>query len=389
MSKQTEKGKFIASKKFGYAVQLYHTQKGDTVYYACYHDTQDLDSNGEPKRKRLKIGTKKEGITEQYVKAERDKIIVALRSGETPAILQKKKETFTFGNIAEQYFTSRSLELLNGNDKNVKNDKSIFRNHLFTFAKCRIDSITNNDIEKFKIQKLSEREPKTINNILTLLIAILNFAVDRGIIKEYPKIKKLTGIDNQRDRYFSQEEINQIFDSIRDNIILTIFVKISLSTGGRLETIRNIKVKDINFTDMTIALVDLKGKSSGKNNATYTGFFKENLKVELQNFIKGLSLNSYIFSYPDGKRISKDYIQSNLQKLFNNLFNQGLEPNDTKNRAVVHTLRHTFATQLAKNGESIFNIQNLLNHSDIKMTLRYAKFSPENGRNAVNNLNLF
>ena len=170
---------------------------------------------------------------------------------------------------------------------------------------------------------------------------------------------------------------------------MTIFVKISLSTGGRLETVRNIKVKDINFNDTTISLVDLKGKSAGKNNATYTGFFKETLKGELQQFIAGLSPNSYIFRYPDGRRVSKDYIQNNLQKLFNILFNQGLESNDTKNRAVVHTLRHTFATQLAKNGESIFNIQKLLNHSDIKMTLRYAKFSPENGRNAINNLNLF
>ncbi|MBP9743660.1 MAG: site-specific integrase [Burkholderiales bacterium] len=389
MSKQIEKGKFITSKKFGYAVQLYHTQKGDTVYYACYHDTRDLDSKGIPKRKRLKIGTKKGGITEQYVKAERDKIMVALRDDKTPTILQAKKEIYTFGQVADQYFTHRSIERLNPDDKNIKNDKSIFKNHLSIFVKYKIDSFSSMDIETFKLAKLTEREPKTINNILTLLIAIFNFGVDKGFVKEYPKIKKLTGIDNQRDRYFSQDEINQILNHIKDNIILTIFVKISLSTGGRLETVRNIKVKDINFNDTTISLVDLKGKSAGKNNATYTGFFKESMKDELQQFITGLSPNSYIFRYPDGRRVSKDYIQNNLQKLFNKLFNQGLESNDSKNRAVVHTLRHTFATQLAKNGESIFNIQKLLNHSDIKMTLRYAKFSPENGRNAINNLNLF
>lgn len=69
-------------------------------------------------------------------------------------------------------------------------------------------------------------------------------------------------------------------------------------------------------------------------------------------------------------------------------FNKGLEK-DRKNKAVIHTLRHTFATHLAKVGTSIYTIQKLLNHSDITMTMRYAKFSPENGQNAINQLNLF
>lgn len=30
-----------------------------------------------------------------------------------------------------------------------------------------------------------------------------------------------------------------------------------------------------------------------------------------------------------------------------------------------------------------------MNHSDIKMTARYTKFSPENGKNAVNALDLY
>lgn len=87
--------------------------------------------------------------------------------------------------------------------------------------------------------------------------------------------------------------------------------------------------------------------------------------------------------------MSKDYISYHLQKLFNESFNQNLENNDRKNRAVLHTLRHTFATQLAKVGTPIYTIQKLMNHSDIKMTARYAKFSPENGRNAVNALELY
>ena len=61
---------------------------------------------------------------------------------------------------------------------------------------------------------------------------------------------------------------------------------------------------------------------------------------------------------------------------------------DRKNKVVIHTLRHTFASHLAINGTPIFTIQKLMNHKDIKMTLRYAKLSPDSGREAILNLGL-
>jgi len=67
-------------------------------------------------------------------------------------------------------------------------------------------------------------------------------------------------------------------------------------------------------------------------------------------------------------------------------FNVGLKIRDTKNRAVIHTLRHTFASHLAINGVPIFNIKELMNHSDITMTMRYAKLAPSSGKNAVKGL---
>ena len=100
MSKEIKTGKFISSKKYGAAVQLYHKQNDDIVYYAYYHDINDLDANGTPKRKRVKVGNKTDGITENYTKAQRDKIVVALRTGELPAILQKKTRMLTFGSVA-------------------------------------------------------------------------------------------------------------------------------------------------------------------------------------------------------------------------------------------------------------------------------------------------
>jgi site-specific recombinase XerD len=77
-----------------------------------------------------------------------------------------------------------------------------------------------------------------------------------------------------------------------------------------------------------------------------------------------------------------------LQPIFDKLFNQGLKPEDTKRRVVIHTLRHTFASQLAIAEAPIYTIMKLMDHSDISQTIRYAKLSSSNGRDAVFGLKL-
>lgn len=157
--------------------------------------------------------------------------------------------------------------------------------------------------------------------------------------------------------------------------MLTLFVKLSLNTGGRLETIYNIKKKDINLQDGTITLYDFKREK------TYTSFLPDDLKEELEERLKSLTANSRIINTSSSR-----IIQRRLKKHLDTLFNVGLAIDDRKNRAVVHTLRHTFASHLAINGVPIFTIKELMNHANIEMTMRYAKLAPDNGRVAIQGL---
>ncbi|MBH2866919.1 tyrosine-type recombinase/integrase [Serratia marcescens] len=52
-------------------------------------------------------------------------------------------------------------------------------------------------------------------------------------------------------------------------------------------------------------------------------------------------------------------------------------------RQLTHVLRHTFASHFIMNGGNILVLQRVLGHTDIKMTMRYAHFSPDHHEDAV------
>ena len=56
--------------------------------------------------------------------------------------------------------------------------------------------------------------------------------------------------------------------------------------------------------------------------------------------------------------------------------------------ATWHTLRHTFASRAVMAGVDIRSVQELMGHSTIMMTMRYAHLSPAHLRTAVNKASL-
>ncbi len=344
--------------------------KGDRVFYIQYKQGNKL--------KRQKVGTKAEGITPLYCKKFRDLTLVKLRLGEH-APIKDRGQVKTLNEISEEFFES-------GGKKGILRSKTKLQSLYKHLSHLGNEPLTYFDDDAFltltrkkskEISKKTKRvlSAQTVNNILTLLSAILHFAEKKKYTSEVPEITKPV-VDNRRERYLEKEEIKALYKEIENSNIKTkdrvlLFTKLALTTGGRLNSILTIRGKDIKRSRKIITL------KNHKSNTTYDAFIPQ----ELMDLIPQLEPREKLIDVADAKQIQRP-----LQGILNDLFNVGLNADDRKDRVVIHTLRHTFASHLAINGTSIHKIMRLMDHKDIEMTLRYAKLMPDSGRDDVANL---
>ncbi|MDR1007639.1 MAG: site-specific integrase [Campylobacteraceae bacterium] len=347
---------------------VYHKilKNGDYVYSITYRE-------GDKKRW-VKIGKKSEGINVSFANQQRIDILNKLKFGnDAPIVKYKQKSDISLAEIVQTYKNSKELT-----PKTKQQLDFAVSTAIDITGKSRLKEFTDDDINQIKnTLKDNGKAPKTINNFIGKISTLFNFAIDRGDFKEVNPCKKIGKIkhDNTRERYLTTDEVDILKEAIKDKPTLLLFVELSLSTGARLETITSIRKKDISLITQTITL------QNHKTNRTYKGFIADSLLPLVQERLKTLkSPNDLLIN------ITSKNIQKQLQPRLNKLFNDGLDVRDAKNRVVIHSLRHTFASHLAIKGIPIFTIMKLLDHKDIKDTLRYAKLAPDNGLEAVKRL---
>ncbi|MDF1882982.1 site-specific integrase [Sulfurimonas sp. SAG-AH-194-C21] len=359
----------VKSKKYAgvYRNQLLN---GDISYSINYKDD-------EGRKVWFTVGKKLVGITEIFAYNKRSELINKMKLGEDPQLKRKKKNIITLDSVAKD-----SYDLKENHNRNNKLSRRKFELHITPILGHRdITSITVNEIEKLQATKIKEYSPKMVNTIIGELSTVFNYAIDKEILKTLNPTKKVKSlkVDNARERYLNQDEIKTLLEYTKEDEQVHIFILLALTTGARVGAITKLTKRDINFNTKIINILD------EKNNERYTAFLcSDELESLLENRIKGIKLDTPILQ--DNKANLYDQLKDKVQRILNTLFNKDVT--DPKHRVVIHSLRHTFASNLAINGTPIFTIQKLLNHKDINMTLRYAKLAPDSGRDSVKGLGL-
>ena len=371
--------KFANTNKYP-GVRIYIPENNDMIFYVR------LDG------KDIKVGSKSEGVNVTYAYNKKKEYDPKKRNGELPDSVAKKqlaKGGLKFDDIAKAFFDYK-LEQTPDKTENIKEQICMYEQ----YHKSKFGSIATSLISPEMIQEHFKNIKETVssrtgrklsqsrtNAIIGIIRTIFNHAIKQKLISHLsPFDIEIKKPDNKRERFLELIEIELLREELayKGDFALELFVELALCTGARLDSILNIKKKDISLSNMSVNLTDFKSKNP--ENKRYTGFLSDEALVLINKIYTKISPNDAIVDKPYAT------LQNVLQHLLNKLFNDGLAPEDSANRVVIHTLRHTFASHLAIAGTPILTIKKLMNHSDINHTLRYAKLMPNSGKDMVKKL---
>jgi integrase len=249
------------------------------------------------------------------------------------------------------------------------------KNHLNPFfGRLSLAKISSTLVEQYKAQKLSEGlSPKTINNHLTILAKCLHTARDWGRVENCPTIKHLK-TTSQRLDFLSPTESQQLIEHASYPMWQEM-VFLALRTGLRMGELFGLEWQDIDFQrrQLTVQRSIVRGIiGTPKNGKVRYIPLTEDVCRALYELRKPSGL---IFAREDGSPLSHRMAANAIRQMCKRA---GI-------RSVSwHILRHTFASQLASRGVPLPAIKDLLGHSTITMTMRYAHLAPSTLRDAVN-----
>ena len=276
----------------------------------------------------------------------------------------RRKEKIIFRDFCEKY-----LELYAQTNKTSwKTDRSCLKNMNHYFGNIYPSELTSEDIEKFKKDKLSKGLQKsTVNRYLAILRKMLNLAKDWGHLSEDKeiRIRLFPERDNLKERILSEDEEKRLLQTSSELVKSVIIV--ALNTGMRLREILNLKWNQINFNARIIKV------DNAKNGRIRFVDINTPLLRELQMLRSRDGQSPCVFSNPETGKPYLD-VKKGFKAACRRAEISGLR---------FHDLRHTFASRLVEKGVHLITVKDLLGHSTVKMTERYAHSSRQSKRNAV------
>lgn len=317
--------------------------------------------------------------------------------GEDPR--KKKKPAATLREFLGDYYRDWALADMRTGKKRIQEIES----HFGEFLNKSLGEITPWLIEKWRLQeRKAGKKPATIHRNETTLKAALSKAVQWGVIEQHPldALKPISADDNAVIRFLSGGEEQALFKAMdeRERKIrggrergnawredrgyemlpetppggfadhLKPAVLISLHTGLRAGELLSLTWRNVNFHTKTLTVSGENAKSRKIRHIPLNA-----VALDALARWKKQSAGEYVFP---GKAEGRCY---NIPK---KPWAAVLEAAGVQNFRW-HDLRHTFASKLVMAGVDLNTVRELLGHSDIKMTLRYAHLAPEHKAAAV------
>jgi len=261
-------------------------------------------------------------------------------------------------------------------------------------------------LEKWRTKRIKDGiSPVTVNRDIAALKGVLSKAVEWGVLDVHPLARlKPSPVDHSANvRFLSVDEEKRLREALSNREILVKAERISanqwrkkrgyeekkslkgkafvdhlqpmvllaMNTGLRRGEIFRLEWADL---DLKKKILTIHGGHAKTGRTRHVPLNTEALNV-LQQWGKTTAKSGLVFPNKDGQPFD------NIKRAWGTLLK---EAKIEKFR--FHDLRHHFASKLVMAEVDLNTVRELLGHSDIKMTLRYAHLAPEHKANAVEKL---
>lgn len=273
----------------------------------------------------------------------------------------------------DTFFTTRYYPYVVQYKRSHRNDFDLHKNWISpAMGSERIDRISRHQIEQLH-QSMSDQSlaASTSNGMIRVIRRAFNLAIEWQLVDKNPaaKIKQFPE-DNKRQRILTTTELSKLTSVLKSdrNQMVANVVLFLLSTGARVNEALKADWADIDRKGRTWTIPIRNSKSKKVRRVPLSDAairVLDNLGTERRS--PHLFIN---------KRTGKPL--TTISKTWGRLREEaGIS--DMR----LHDLRHTFGSLCVNAGVSIYEVKEILGHSDIKITERYAHLAPETQQKAA------
>lgn len=210
----------------------------------------------------------------------------------------------------------------------------------------------------------------TVNRYLASLSSMFNFALNMGHVDRHPikggQVSKLEEANGRRRILTAEEEDKLIAEAERSSWpAMALFLRLALTTGARKSELRNLRWSDIDLNRRVAVL------PKTKNGEQRTIPLVMSVRDALTQAKKVRPLNSDLVFF-DPKKPERPKPIDSVWKHVRSRAGLEADREDSLDRVVLHSARHTAATKLIAGGANVIQAAAVTGHKTVGMLKRYS-----------------
>ncbi|RYH66443.1 MAG: site-specific integrase [Alcaligenaceae bacterium] len=324
----------------------------------------------QPKTKYMRLGDTRTLTLEQARKAASGCKAQLVSASGTAEVLAASNEEMTLDDFVQTHV----------NPFNKTRKRSHWRDLQFykrvgaRFGRLKLKEINRKDVQVFHNELLTSEglAPATADHHVVYLRRLLNLAIQWDMLERNPLTNiPLMKVDNKVERYLSGEEAQRLVQVLTTDLAFgaSYLLLFLLSTGARLNEAMQAKWEQIDI-DRGVWRIPATNSKSKKTRSVPLN--DSALWVLEQLWTKGKHVYLFVNKATDKPFVTITRAWYRLRE------KAGIE------ELRIHDLRHSFASFLVNGGRSLYEVQQILGHSDPKVTMRYAHLSVRALKEAAN-----